>query len=153
MRASPFKRLREISGLTTRAFAAEAGISRQAIANLEAGMYQEVPLRANTTLAAVCREHGIPAGQILTAEYGQGKLNAAMDVWKQQKRAEIDLHDWPVLTIREIMARFSSPGAFCRDLCIPSSAIYHLHYGKTDQVPDVIIEALKDAGYKWTAWL
>ena len=50
MRASPFKRLREIAGLSTKAFADRAGISRQAIANLEAGMYEIVPERALSRL-------------------------------------------------------------------------------------------------------
>lgn len=149
---SPFRQLREKTGLTAALFAAEADLSRQAVTNLEAGMYTSVPLRANRTLATVCSDRGIDARAWLHACYGVSKLDEAMDAWKKEKRALLDLSDWPVLTLKEIIARFKSPGTFCRDLCIPTSAIYHAIYGKSTVVPDVIREALHDAGYRYAEW-
>lgn len=150
METSPFERLRTLAGVSRTEFASVADLSRQAVLNLEAGMYPEVPLRANRALATLAQRHGIDAGSILRAEYGFGTLNQAMDAWKQRKRAEVDARDWPPMRLSQAIARFDSPGSFCRRLCIPTSAIYHAMYGSGSTVPAVIHEALHDAGYQHT---
>lgn len=108
-----------------------------------------MPIRANQTLARLCKEKGIPAVSVLLREYSASTLDEAMDQWKADKRFETDLSDWPKLTLKQIIARFPSPGTFCRGLCIPSSAIYHAMYGKSKVTPDVIREALRDARYSY----
>lgn len=153
MQESPFKRLRELCGITAPLFGIEADLSRQAINNIEAGMYTSVPLKANRALATLCSDRNVDAVGVLRSYYGEATLDKAMDAWKREKRQQQDLRGWPVLGAKELIARFPSPGAFCRNLCIPSSAIYHLIYGKSDVVPDVIREALTDAGYPYVEHL
>jgi transcriptional regulator with XRE-family HTH domain len=146
---SPFRRLRLLTGRTVSDVAALSNLSRQAVTNVEAGMYPTTPITANRTITVLCRNANVDARKILQDEYGSPSLDGAMTLWRKQRRRMSELDDAPPMSLTEMIESYPNPGAFCRSLCIPTSAIYHTVYGRGGPVPDVIREALTDAGYRY----
>lgn len=148
MIVAPTKRLRTLAGLSAREIGARGEISLTAVQNVESGMYREVPVRLNRALAQAVRNAGFDGRKILETEYGDPTLNGAMDRWKTLKRQQHDLSAWPAMTLVQIMAEWRSSFAFCREMCIPTAALHNYEVGKVTGLPDVIQDALRDAGYE-----
>lgn len=152
-RPSPFRRLRLLAGRGHREFAEEADISLTAMTNIEQGMYVVVPVRANRVLTDSCKRAGIDAREVLRNEYGASSLNEAMDAWKTEKRRAVDLSEaGEQATLDGLIATFfDTPAKFARALAIPTGMVDGRRTG--GEMPDLIREALTEAGYRHAASL
>ena len=146
---SPFKALRLAAGVSQAQLARNAGISPTAMTDLEAGMYDIVPIRANRALSAAVKNAAVDV-QAIYRGYGGFDLNTAMDAWKTDRRRQVPLSEWPALSLQGLVDRFESPGSFCRRLCIPTAALNNTLSGRIT-MPDVIRDALAAAGYPYTS--
>lgn len=146
---SPYKRLRLLSGVQQKDLAQQAKVSVTALVNIEAGLYERVPQRANAALARACRHAGVGALSILMGEYGDASLDGAMRNWQRRHRAEHDLSKLPAMSLEELVGVFAKPDRFCKALCIPTAALHNYRSGKLRVLPSVIREALSEAGYQW----
>lgn len=146
---SPFKRLRLLSGVQQKDLAEQAGVSVTALVNIEAGLYERIPQRANLALAKACRTAGVGALSILMNDYGDASLDGAMRNWQRNRRSIHDLSRLPPMTLEQLIAVFAKADRFCKALCIPTAALHNYRTGKLRVLPTVIADALSEAGYQW----
>lgn len=146
---SPFKRLRLLSGTRQNDLAEQAGISVTALVNVEAGLYETVPARANLALARACRNAGVGAMSVLINEYGDASLDGAMRTWQRRHRESYDLTDLEPMSLEQMIEVFGKADRFCKALCVPTAALHNYRSGKLRTMPLVIREALTEAGYAW----
>jgi transcriptional regulator with XRE-family HTH domain len=146
---SPFKRLRLLAGVQQKDLAQRAGVSVTALVNIEAGLYETVPQRANMALARACRNAGVGALSVLMTEYGDASLDGAMRTWQRRQRQRYDLSTWGSITFEQLVGAFEKPDRFCKALCVPTAALHNYRSGKLRVMPLVIREALQDAGYPY----
>ena len=156
---NPYVRLRELCGISQKAFAAEYGFGKMTMVYLESGMYTRVSDRQNIALGKECGKKGVDAKRILDQEYGSSTLNEAFWKWRSHERRE----NAPVVLAKAGSA-FSSSGdvspisqlvsestgslqGFCKLLKVPSITVARYAKGETATMPSELQEALQEAGY------
>lgn len=162
---NPYTRLRELCGMSQKAFASKHGFGKMTMVYLESGMYTRVSDRQNVALGKECYEKGVDAKRVLADEYGAGSLNEAYLAWRVFERRE----NAPVV-LSKVSPPFVADGelspvagfvrdttgslqGFCKLLKLPSITMSRYIKGDTLSMPVELREALADAGFPFTAEL
>lgn len=156
---NPYVRLRELCGISQKAFAAKYGFGKMTMVYLESGMYTRVSDRQNISLGKECNEKGVDAKRILEEEYSSHTLNEAFWKWRSHERRE----NAPVVLAKASTSFYSfgdvspvsqfvvdttgSLQGFCKLLKIPSITLSRYAKGETATMPIELREALQEAGY------
>lgn len=156
---NPYVRLRELCGMSQKAFAAKHGFGKMTMVYLESGMYTRVSDRQNQALGKECHEKGVDAKAVLVEDYGVASLNEAYLAWRVSERRE----NAPV-----VLAKVSPPfvgdsetspagkfvkdttgslQGFCKLLKVPSITMSRYIKGDTLSMPVEFREALWHAGF------
>lgn len=157
---SPFKRLREMTGMSPLKFTEAAMIARTTTLYLDVGLYTATPPRALDKIIELCEERKIPYGDVLKLEYGSEDLDIATIIWQRAVRNshaaklieafEIapDLSGDAVNPMEDLAARaFGTKDAFCKAMKIPTAVTYfYFHQDRVRPLPVVLKTALLDGG-------
>lgn len=156
---NPYVRLRELCGISQKAFAAKHEFGKMTMVYLESGMYTRVSDRQNIALGRECSDKGVDAKRILEEEYQSSTLNEAFWKWRSHERRE----NAPVV-LAKASSNFDSTGdvspvnqlisettgsvqGFCKLLKVPSITITRYAKGETLTMPQELREALNEARY------
>ena len=159
MEKNPYVRLRELCGMSQKAFAIKHGFGKMTMVYLESGMYTRVSDRQNVALGKECYEKGVDAKQVLADEYAAGSLNEAYLAWRVRERREKapsvlakvsppfvgDAENSPAA--RFVKDTTGSLQGFCKLLKVPSITMSRYIKGDTLSMPVEFREALMDAGF------
>lgn len=157
---SPFRRLREMTGLNAIKFTEAASISRTTTTYLEAGLYTVIPPRPLATLAHLLSERLIDPTEVLSAEYGNGDIEVATIIWQRAVRQTLkdrireawkqyestEFND--IVTPVEEFARlaFGNQDAFCKAMKVATGPVYLYRDSDSRPMPLALKTALLDAG-------
>ena len=162
---NPYVRLRELCGISQKAFAAKHGFGKMTMVYLESGMYTRVSDRQNIALGKECGEKGVDAKRILEEEYSSSTLNEAYWKWRsfeRREKAPVVLakastqfsHVGDISPVAQLVAESTgSLQAFCKTLKIPSITMSRYIRGETATLPTEFREALIEAGYPFISQL
>jgi DNA-binding XRE family transcriptional regulator len=162
---NPYVRLRELCGISQKAFAAKHDFGKMTMVYLESGMYTRVSDRQNVALGKECGEKGVDAKRILDEEYGSSTLNEAFWKWRSHERRE----NAPVVLAKAASTFYSNSDVspvsqlvsettgslqgFCKLLKVPSITISRYAKGETVTMPSELREALLEANYPFISEL
>jgi len=156
---NPYVRLRELCGMSQKAFAAKHGFGKMTMVYLESGMYTRVSDRQNVALGKECYEKGVDAKQVLRDEYDAVSLDEAYVAWRVFERREnapvvLAKVSPPFLADSDVspVGRFvrdttGSLQGFCKLLKLPSITMSRYIKGDTLSMPKELREALTDASF------
>ncbi len=156
---SPFKAVREATGLSKADFTRRAAIADSTSTFIEAGLYPSNPPKANLELLKAAEEKAVPVDEILS-EYGGTTIDSATLAWQKAVRVEHRLkvvqawndsleHPVEELSPFEDFARkaFGTKDAFCKALKIPVAVAFQFDTGVVKTMPALMEAALMDAGF------
>lgn len=156
---NPYVRLRELCGMSQKAFAAKHGFGKMTMVYLEAGMYTAVSDRQNQALGKECYEKGVDAKTVLFEEFEAYSLDQAYQQWRVGERQE---------HAPTVLAKVSPPfvgdselspvgclvrdttgslQGFCKVLKLPSITMSRYMRGDTKAMPVELRTALVDAKF------
>jgi len=156
---NPYVRLRELCGVSQKAFAAKHGFGKMTMVYLESGMYTRVSDRQNESLGRECYEKGVDAKAVLVEDYGVESLNEAYLGWRVQERREHAPIVLSKVSPPFVGSSTDSPAAkfvkdttgslqgFCKLLKLPSITMSRYIKGDTLSMPVELRDALSDAGF------
>lgn len=158
---NPYVRLRELCGLTQKAFCQRNDFGKMTMVYLEAGMYTKVSERQNIALGKECANRGVDAKSILQAEYGTESLTVAYMLWRSEQRKNSGLilpTTFRSTTTNSPVAMFvaDSTGSmqrFCKTVKIQPATMTRYAKGETASMPRELRTALEEMGYTATAAL
>lgn len=159
MDKNPYVRLRELCGMSQKAFAAKYGFGKMTMVYLESGMYTRVSDRQSIALGKECAAKDVDAVKVLGDEYGAVSLNEAYLAWRSADRR---------LRAPSVLAKAAPPfvgrdgvsplgvfvkdtagslQGFCKLLKVPSITMTRYMRGETLTFPDALREALEDVRF------
>ena len=156
---NPYVRLRELCGMSQKAFAAKHGFGKMTMVYLESGMYTSVSDRQNQALGKECYEKGVAAKEVLVEEFEASSLDEAYQKWRVGERRELapsvlakvsppfvgDSEHSPVACF--VRDTTGSLQGFCKVLKIPSITMSRYIRGETMTMPSEFRAALVDVGF------
>ena len=156
---NPYVRLRELCGMSQKAFATKHSFGKMTMVYLESGMYTAVSDRQNQALGKECYEKGVDAKKVLASEFEAASLNEAYQQWRVAERREkapsvLEKVSPPFVGDSELspVACFvrnttGSLQGFCKVLKIPSITMSRYMRGETMTMPVELRAALSDVGW------
>jgi hypothetical protein len=162
---NPYVRLRELCGMSQKAFAAKHGFGKMTMVYLEAGMYTAVSDRQNQALGKECYEKGVDAKTVLVEEFKAHSLDQAYQQWRVGERREHaptvlakvsppfvgDSELSPVACL--VRDTTGSLQGFCKVLKVPSITVSRYIRGETKSMPVELQAAFADAGWPFVGEL
>jgi hypothetical protein len=155
---NPYIRLRELCGLTQKAFCERNDFGKMTMVYLEAGIYTSVSERQNVSLGYECANRGVDAKAILLDEYGTESLTVAYSKWRTEERKAIDTQTFPSSypslgekSPMEVFARTvaGSIQRFCKTFKVQPTTLNRYMRGQTISMPKEVINAFDDIGFNW----
>ena len=162
---NPYVRLRELCGMSQKAFAAKHGFGKMTMVYLESGMYTSVSDRQNVALGKECFEKGVNAKEVLASEFEAPSLAEAYQRWRVAERREKAPSVLEKVSPPFVGDSDSSPVAcfvrdttgslqgFCKVLKIPSITMSRYMRGETLTMPSELRVALQDVGWPFVSEL
>lgn len=154
---NPYVRLRELCGLTQKAFCERNGFGKMTMVYLEAGMYTKVSERQNIALGKECSQRGVDAKAVLKDEYGTESLTVAYMQWRTERRKNApERADFPETfrstTANSPMSFFvadmtGSMQRFCKVVKIQPATVTRYAKGETMKMPKELRTALEEMGF------
>ena len=154
---NPYVRLRELCGLTQKAFCERNDFGKMTMVYLEAGIYTKVSERQNIALGKECANRGVDARSILSDEYGTESLTGAYMQWRSDRRKNApERADFPtkLRSSAEVspIANFvkdmtGSMQRFCKVVKVQPATITRYAKGETASMPRELRTALEEMGY------
>jgi hypothetical protein len=157
---NPYIRLRELCGLTQKAFCERNDFGKMTMVYLEAGIYTRVSERQNLALGKECAQRGVDAKGILADEYGTESLTVAYSFWRTAERKSIDTANYPkehaAVGDKSPMEVFvgkvaNSTQRFCKTLKIQPTTLNRYAKGLTYKMPRELKTAFEEIGYNYAA--
>lgn len=157
---NPYVRLRELCGLTQKAFCDRNDFGKMTMVYLEAGMYTKVSERQNIALGKECANRGVDAKAVLADEYGTESLTVAYMMWRSQQRKNTNI-EWPQICSTDkksaidcfVADTCGSMQRFCKTVKIQPATMTRYAKGETVSMPKELRIALEEMGYKNIAQL
>lgn len=155
---NPYVRLRELCGLTQKAFCERNDFGKMTMVYLDTGIYTDVSERQNVALGYECANRGVDAKAILKDEYGTESLTVAYKLWRSEERKKLDTtqfpNKYPSLGEKgpmEVFARTvaTSIQRFCKTFKVQPATLNRYMRGQTVSMPKELINAFDDIGYNW----
>jgi DNA-binding XRE family transcriptional regulator len=156
---NPYTRLRELCGLTQKAFCERNDFGKMTMVYLEAGIYTSVSDRQNIALGRECANRGIDARAILNEEFGTESLAVAYSKWRTAERKNIDTTNYPTehravgeQSPMEVFARTvaGSIQRFCKTLKVQPATLNRYMRGQTISMPKELSQAFEEMGFDCT---
>jgi hypothetical protein len=153
---NPYIRLRELCGLTQKAFCERNDFGKMTMVYLEAGIYTSISERQNIALGKECANRGVDAKAILKDEYGTESLTVAYKMWRMEERLKIDTEAYPTKypavgekSPMEVFARTvaGSIQRFCKTFKIQPATLNRYMRGQTVSMPKELAQAFNEAGF------
>lgn len=155
---NPYVRLRELCGLTQKAFAERNGFGKMTMVYLEAGIYPKISERQNIALGKECAERHVNAREILLEEYGVESLLVAYSKWRSQARKSApERAEFPQPPFRSteqlspmhffVKGMTGSMQRFAKVLKVPPVTIMRYVRGETMTMPKELETAFEEMGY------
>ena len=157
---NPYIRLRELCGLTQKAFCERNDFGKMTMVYLEAGIYSSISERQNIALGKECANRGVDAKAILKDEYSTESLTVAYKLWRTQERKTIDTTEFPTKypsvgekSPMEVFARTvaGSIQRFCKTLKIQPATLNRYMRGQTVSMPKELVNAFDEVSFDCTA--
>lgn len=155
---NPYVRLRTLSGISQKDFAAKYKLSKTTMVYIESGQYPDLSEKMILSLGQECFEKGVPAKQILASEYNANDLANAYHIWQRKERVaakSIFLIEPPERWTAElspmhfyIKATTGSLQKFCKTLKVPAASVLRFTSGATRQMPKAVEDALRQVGFE-----
>lgn len=155
---NPYIRLRELCGLTQKAFCERNDFGKMTMVYLEAGIYTGVSERQNIALGKECANRGVDAKAILSDEYNTESLAVAYSKWRTQERKSIDSTTFPnkyasvgEKSPMEVFARTvaGSIQRFCKTLKVQPATLNRYMRGQTVSMPKELCHAFDEVGFDY----
>jgi hypothetical protein len=153
---NPYVRLRELCGLTQKAFCERNDFGKMTMVYLEAGIYTSVSERQNIALGKECANRGVDAKAILADEYGTESLTVAYSKWRTEERKTIETSSFPTKyasvgekSPMEVFARevAGSIQRFCKTLKVQPATLNRYMRGETISMPKELLTAFSEIGF------
>ena len=157
---NPYIRLRELCGLTQKAFCERNDFGKMTMVYLEAGIYTRVSERQNIALGKECANRGVDAKAILADEYGTESLAVAYSRWRTEERKKIEVStfpkEYPALGEKSPMEVFvgqvaGSVQRFCKTLKIQPATLNRYSRGETYSMPRELRTAFDEIGFDYSS--
>lgn len=161
---NPYVRLRELCGLTQKAFAERNDFGKMTMVYLEAGIYPKISDRQNIALGRECAERHVDARAILLEEYGVESLLVAYSKWRTLARRNApERADFPHPPFKSTEAlspmhffvknMTGSMQRFAKVVKVPPVTVMRYVRGETRSMPKELETALSEMTYGWVAEL
>lgn len=156
---NPYVRLRELCGLTQKAFCERNDFGKMTMVYLEAGIYTDISERQNIALGKECANRGVDAKAILKDEYATESLTVAYKLWRSSERKKIDKTAFPTKypsvgekSPMEVFARTvaGSIQRFCKDFKVQPATLNRYMRGQTVAMPKELCTAFDEIGFDCT---